>query len=39
MIYVNYKRKHLGMFDTLEAAAAAYAKASKELHGEYGCEG
>ena len=39
LIYVNYERIHLGMFDTLEEAAAAYAKASKELHGAYGCEG
>ncbi|WP_423787584.1 AP2 domain-containing protein, partial [Klebsiella pneumoniae] len=26
----------LGYFDTAEKAAAAYAKASAELHGEYG---
>lgn len=35
-IQVARKRRHLGYFATREAAAAAYAKASDELHGEFG---
>lgn len=38
-IYVNYERKHLGMFDTLEDAERAYEIASKKLHGEFECKG
>jgi hypothetical protein len=30
------KRRHLGTFHSLESAAAAYAKASAELHGGFG---
>lgn len=36
-IMVKSKLIHLGMFDIKEDAAAAYAKASAELHGEFGC--
>lgn len=32
----NSKQIHLGRFDTPEEAHAAYCKASKELHGEFG---
>ena len=32
----NGKAKHLGYYRTAEEAAAAYAKASASLHGEYG---
>lgn len=35
-IGVNGKRKSLGYFDDLDAAAAAYARASSELHGNFG---
>lgn len=35
-IRVSNKVHSLGHFDTLEAAAAAYAEASKRLHGEFG---
>ena len=35
-IMLHGKRKHLGLFDTPEAAHAAYAEASAELHGEFG---
>jgi hypothetical protein len=35
-IMTNSVSKSLGLFDTPEAAAAAYAKASAELHGEFG---
>jgi hypothetical protein len=35
-ICCDYKRIHLGTFATLEEAKRAYAKASQELHGEYG---
>lgn len=34
-IQVNKKQIHLGMFDTPEAAHAAYSKAAKQLHGEF----
>jgi hypothetical protein len=35
-ITVNRKRVHLGSFRSLDAAAAAYAEASKLHHGEFG---
>ena len=35
-IRVNGKRHHIGLFETIESASAAYAKASAELHGEFG---
>jgi hypothetical protein len=35
-IYVNKKQHHLGAFSTPEAAHAAYAAASVELHGDFG---
>ena len=35
-IRFNGARKHLGMFATPEKAHTAYAKASAELHGEFG---
>lgn len=35
-ITVDRKCQHLGTFDSIEDAAAAYAKASAELHGEFG---
>lgn len=31
----NYKPRYLGNFDNIEDAAAAYAKAALELHGEF----
>ena len=34
-ICVNRKRKHLGYFDTPEAAYAAYCKAATDLHGAF----
>ena len=34
-IYLNNKRKHLGMFPTKEEAAACYQKAAAEMHGEF----
>lgn len=36
LISVNGKNKYLGRFKSQELAHAAYAKASKELHGEFG---
>ncbi len=35
-IRLNWKLHHLGYFDTIEAAAAAYNEASLRLHGEFG---
>lgn len=35
-IQVGGKRRSLGLFPTIDAAASAYAKASAELHGEFG---
>jgi AP2 domain/HNH endonuclease len=35
-IMLNGKRKHLGYFNERELAATAYARASAELHGEFG---
>ena len=34
-IYLNNKRKHLGMFPTKEEAAAAYQRAAAEMHGAF----
>lgn len=34
-ICANGKRKHIGLFDTVEDAAAAYAQAASDLHGEF----
>lgn len=34
-ITANYKCRSLGVFDTPEAAALAYNKAARELHGEF----
>lgn len=34
-IKVDGKRKHLGLFDSIERAAAEYSKASKKYHGEF----
>jgi hypothetical protein len=35
-ISVNNKGRHLGLFDTPEAAHAAYCEASKKYHGDFG---
>ena len=35
-IGIARRRKHLGLFSNLDDAAAAYARASAELHGEFG---
>lgn len=35
-IKIDGKRKHLGLFDCIHEAAAAYAAASEKLHGEFG---
>lgn len=35
-IQTHGKTRHLGLFETIEAAAAAYARASAELHGAFG---
>jgi hypothetical protein len=34
-IMAHGQARHLGYFDTLEEASAAYVKAAKELHGEF----
>jgi hypothetical protein len=36
-IKVNGVKKHLGYYNTLEEAAAAYNTAAKKLHGEFAC--
>ena len=36
VIYLNRKETSLGLFETPEAAHAAYCEASKKLHGEFG---
>ncbi len=36
LIAVDGRRHHLGYFDSKDEAAAAYARASDDLHGEYG---
>lgn len=36
-IFVNWKQKHLGVFETKETAYAAYCAAAKELHGDFAC--
>jgi len=38
-IKVDRKLYHLGFFSRIEDAAAAYARASQELHGEFSCLG
>lgn len=38
-ICLNGRLYNLGRYATPEAAAEEYAKASKQLHGEYGCNG
>lgn len=38
-IVLNYKQKHLGLFDTPEEAHAAFVKASAEMHGEFANHG
>ena len=35
-ITLTGKKKHLGLFESAEEAAAAYAKASLEMHGDFG---
>lgn len=35
-IFADGKRRHLGLFSTIEEASAAYAKASAIWHGEFG---
>ncbi len=39
VIMLRRKQYHLGLFEDKEAAAAAYAKGSAELHGEFGRTG
>lgn len=34
-IRVNYRKKHLGLFETKEAAAAAYSRAAEQAFGEF----
>ena len=36
MIKVNGERHYLGLFESVEAAAVAYAEASRKYHGEFG---
>lgn len=36
MIKVNGERHYLGLFESVEAAATAYAEASRKYHGEFG---
>ncbi len=38
-ICINGNDKHIGLFDSLEDARAAYAGASEEFHGEFGRTG
>jgi hypothetical protein len=38
-ITINYKTTRLGVYPTIEQAAAAYANAAVDLHGEFACTG
>jgi hypothetical protein len=38
-ISINYKKVHLGSFDTAQQAHTAYLKAATKLHGDFSCGG
>lgn len=38
-IQVNRKSHHLGLFETADAAHAAYVASAAKLHGEFACTG